>query len=173
MSEGERSKDRRGRELPRASSSRGIQERGSSTRTDLRRGATEGLSYLTLDAKVKEKLGGDEPATRALIELGKSGAQNGMDGVMAILINLTNRYDKQEINPEMLDLAKFAKHHIPEEHKLDDEEFTDKQICTSYQLGATAALVALSKTESRNMRKPPRAPPPPSPVRGTGTWLGR
>ena len=27
----------------------------------------------------------------------------------------------QEINPEMLELAKFAKHHIPEEHELDDQ----------------------------------------------------
>ena len=76
---------------------------------------------------MKEKLGWDKPATRALIELGKSGAQNGMDGVMATLVNLTNRYDKQEINPEMLELAKFAKHHFPEEHELADEDGTDSE----------------------------------------------
>ena len=72
---------------------------------------------------------------RALIELGKAGAQNGMDGVMDILVNLTNCYNKQEINPEILELAKFAKHHIPEEHKLDNEDCTDKWICTSSQMG--------------------------------------
>ena len=121
--------------------------------SDLRRWAAEGLSYLTLDADVKEKLVCDEPAMKALIELGKSGAQNVMYGVMATLVNLTNSYDKQEINPEMLELAKFAKHHIPEEHELDDEDFADKRIWTICQLGATSALVALSKTESLNMRE--------------------
>ena len=34
-----------------------------------------------------------------------------MYGVLATLVNITKRYDKQEINPEMLELAKFAKHH--------------------------------------------------------------
>merc|ERR1719295_1465452 len=120
---------------------------------DLRRWAAEGLSYLTLDADVKEKLVEDEPAVKALIELGKTGAQNVMYGVMATLVNVTNSYDKQEINPEMLELAKFAKHHIPEEHELDDEDFADKRICTIANLGVTSALVALAKTESLNMRE--------------------
>ena len=95
----------------------------------------------------------DEPAVKALIELGKTGAQNVMYGVMATLVNVTNSYDKQEINPEMLELAKFAKHHIPEEHELDDEDFADKRICTIANLGVTSALVALAKTESLNMRE--------------------
>ena len=76
-----------------------------------------------------------------------------MYGVMATLVNITNSYDKQEINPEMLELAKFAKHHIPEEHELDDEDFADKRICTIAYLGVTTALVALAKTESLNMRE--------------------
>ena len=117
------------------------------------RWAAEGLSYLTLDADVKEKLVEGEPAMKALIELGKTGAQNVMYGVMATLVNVTNSYDKQEINPEMLELAKFAKHHIPEEHELDDEDFADKRICTIASLGVTSALVALAKTESLNMRE--------------------
>merc|ERR550519_2881162 len=121
--------------------------------SDLRRWAAEGLSFLTLDAEVREKLVEDEPAMRALIELGKTGAQNVMYGVMATLVNVTNSYDKQEINPEMLELAKFAKHHIPEEHELDDEDFADKRICTIASLGVTSALVALAKTESLNMRE--------------------
>ena len=90
---------------------------------------------------------------KALIDLGKTGAQNVMYGVMATLVNITNSYDKQEINPEMLELAKFAKHHIPEEHELDDEDFADKRICTIAYLGVTTALVALAKTESLNMRE--------------------
>ena len=76
-----------------------------------------------------------------------------MYGVMATPVNITNSYSKQEINPEMLKMAKFAKPHIPEEHELDDQDFTDKRSCTICQLGATSALVALSKTESLNMRE--------------------
>ena len=64
---------------------------------------------------------------RALIELGKTGAQNVAYGVVATLVNITNSYDKQEIDPQMVELAKFAKHHIPEEHELDDEDFADKR----------------------------------------------
>ena len=33
--------------------------------------------------------------------------------------------------PEMLELAKFAKHHIPQDHELDDEDFVDKRIYVS------------------------------------------
>ena len=79
-------------------------------------------------------------------ELGKTGAQNVMYSVMAPLVNVTNSHDKQEINPEMLELAKFAKHYIPEEHELDDEDFADKRICTIANLGVTSAL---AKTESQ------------------------
>jgi len=121
--------------------------------SDLRRWAAEGLSFLTLDAEVKEKLVEDEPAMRALIELGKTGAQNVMYGVLATLVNITNSYDKQEIDPQMLELAKFAKHHIPEDHELDDEDFADKRIWTVAHMGVTSALVSLSKTESHNMRE--------------------
>ena len=49
-------------------------------------------------------------------------------GVLATLVNITNSYDKQEINPEMLELAEFAKDHIHEEPELDDEDFADKRI---------------------------------------------
>ena len=46
---------------------------------------------------------------------------------MATLVNITNSYDKQEIDPQMVEFAKFAKHLIPEEHELDDEDFADKR----------------------------------------------
>ena len=47
--------------------------------------------------------------TRALIELGNTGAQNVMYGVLATVVNVTNSLDKQEINPEMLELVIFAR----------------------------------------------------------------
>jgi len=120
---------------------------------DLRKWAAEGLAFLTLDADVKEKLVDDEPAIKALIDLGKSGSQDVMYGVITTLVNLTNSYDKQEISEEMIQLAKFAKHHIPQEHELDDPDFVDKRIFTLCQYGATSALVSLSKTDSKNMKE--------------------
>ena len=70
---------------------------------------------------------------RTMIELGKTEAQNVMYGVLATLVNITNSYDKQEINPEMLELAKFAKHHIPlhGEHELDDWSASASQRVTT------------------------------------------
>ena len=81
---------------------------------------------------MKEKLCEDEPAVKALIELGKSGDQEAAYGVVTCMVNLTNSYEKQEIMPEMLELAKFAKHHIPQEHEMDDPDFVDKRIWVSY-----------------------------------------
>jgi len=120
---------------------------------DLRKWAAEGLSFLTLDADVKEKLVDDEPAIKALIELGRTGGQDVMYGVVTCLVNLTNSFDKQEITDEMIELAKFAKHHVPQEHEMDDPDFVDKRIVTLCTYGATSALAALAKTESKNMKE--------------------
>jgi len=120
---------------------------------DLRKWAAEGLAFLTLDADVKEKLVDDEPAIKALIELGKTGGQDVMYGVITVLVNLTNSFDKQEISEEMIELAKFAKHHVPQEHEMDDPDFVDKRIWTLCKYGATSALSALAKTESDNMKE--------------------
>jgi len=120
---------------------------------DLRKWAAEGLAFLTLDADVKEKLVEDEPAIKALIELGRTGGQDVMYGVVTTLVNLTNSFDKQEISEEMIELAKFAKHHVPVEHEMDDPDFVDKRIWTLCQYGATSALAVLAKTESKNMKE--------------------
>ena len=69
---------------------------------------------------------------------------------MANIFDLASSYAKQETNPETLTRAKLAPHHTPEEHKLDDDEFTNKQICTICQLGASSAP---SKMESLNRRE--------------------
>ncbi|CAH0548699.1 unnamed protein product [Brassicogethes aeneus] len=121
--------------------------------TDIRKWAAEGLSFLTLDAEVKEKLIEDKPALRSLIELAKSGDQSALYGVVTTLVNLCNAYEKQDVLPEMLELAKFAKQHIPEEHELDDPDFVQKRIIALGKENVTTALVALSKTESDNSRE--------------------
>ncbi|KOC64160.1 Protein unc-45 like protein B [Habropoda laboriosa] len=120
---------------------------------DMRKWAVEGLSYLTFDAEVKEKLIEDGEAIQAMIELAKTGDQSVIYGVVTTLVNLCNAYDKQELIPEMIELAKFAKHHIPEEHELDDVDFVNKRIIALAKAGITSALVALSKTESQNSKE--------------------
>lgn len=120
---------------------------------DIRKWATDGLAYLTLDAEVKEKLIEDRPAIQALIQLAKTGDQNVLYGAVTTFVNLCNAYDKQELVPEMVELAKFAKHHIPEEHELDDPDFANKRLTILAEEGITTALVALAKTESHNSRE--------------------
>ncbi|XP_047471995.1 LOW QUALITY PROTEIN: protein unc-45 homolog B-like [Penaeus chinensis] len=120
---------------------------------DMRRWACEGLSYLTLDADVKEKFITDTNAIRSMIELAKTGDLNCLYGVVATFVNLCNAYDEQEVIPEMVELAKFAKHHIPEKHDLDDQDFIDKRVRILVEEGAASALVALSKTDSENSRE--------------------
>ena len=51
-----------------------------------------------------------------------------MYGVLATLVNITNSYDKQDTNPEMLEQTKFTKHCIPEEDEFDDVDNADKSI---------------------------------------------
>uniref|UniRef100_A0A1B0FL09 Protein unc-45 homolog B n=1 Tax=Glossina morsitans morsitans TaxID=37546 RepID=A0A1B0FL09_GLOMM len=120
---------------------------------DIRRWAADGLAYLTLDAEVKEKLIDDKPAIHALVDLARSGDQSCLYGVVTTFVNLCNAYEKQEILPEMLELAKFAKQHIPEEHELDDTDFVQKRIIVLANEGITTALCALAKTESDNSKE--------------------
>lgn len=120
---------------------------------DIRKFAAEGLSYLTLDADVKEKLIEDKLAIQALIELAKTGDQSVLYGVVTTLVNLVNAYEKEELLPELVELAKFAKHHVPEEHDLDDPDFISKRVIALAEEGVTTALVALSKTESDNSKE--------------------
>jgi len=120
---------------------------------DMRKWAVEGLSYLTLDAEVKEKLIEDRVALQALIDVAQQGDLSVIYGVVSTLVNLCNAYDKQEIIPEMIELAKFAKRHIPEEHELDDPDFVTKRVTILGEEGVTTALVALCKTDSNNCKE--------------------
>ncbi|KAH8369297.1 hypothetical protein KR009_007455 [Drosophila setifemur] len=120
---------------------------------DIRRWAADGLAYLTLDAECKEKLIEDKASIHALMDLARKGDQSCLYGVVTTFVNLCNAYEKQELLPEMIELAKFAKHHIPEEHELDDVDFINKRITVLANEGITTALCALSKTESHNSQE--------------------
>ncbi|KAG1681067.1 Protein unc-45 A [Nymphon striatum] len=120
---------------------------------DLRKWAAEGLSYLTLDADIKEDLIDDEVAIKALIDLAKTGDPSVLYGVVTTLVNITNSYYKEEVIPEMITLAKFAKQHIPEDHPMDEKKYVDDRLRALCKARVTTGLVALSKTESRNSKE--------------------
>lgn len=125
----------------------------SDSDTDLKRWSAEGIAFLTLDADIKEEVCRDEKIIRALIELAKTGDMNVVYGTVTTFVNLTNSYDKQEILPEMLELAKFAKQHVPEEHSKDKSEFIEKRCEMLVKLNIVTALVSLAKTESKSSRE--------------------
>lgn len=119
-----------------------------------KRWAAEGFAFLSFDAEVKEMLLEDEAAIRALIEVAKCNIETSTTyAIVNIFVNLCNAYEKKEILPEMIELAKFAKRHIPEEHEFDVEDFIIKRILILGKLGITTALVALSKVESDNCKE--------------------
>ena len=120
---------------------------------DVKRWASEGLAYLTLDADIKEDLIEDKVAMRALIDLAKTGDLSLLYGIVTTFVNLTNSHDKKEIMPELIELAKFAKQHVPEEHVKDSKEFIEKRVKELASMNITYALVALCKTESISSRE--------------------
>ncbi|GFR82849.1 Unc-45-like protein A [Elysia marginata] len=121
--------------------------------SDLRKWATEGLAYLTLDADIKEELVNDTQALTSIFGLAKESDRNMTYASVTVLVNLTNSYDKQEVSPEMMELAKFAKQHIPEEHVKDKPEFVTSRVKKLAAAGVINALVALSNTDSKNSRE--------------------
>ncbi|XP_050441733.1 protein unc-45 homolog A [Adelges cooleyi] len=123
------------------------------TKADTKRWAVEGLSYLTLDAEVKEKLIEDQAALVAIMGLAKSEKTSAMYALVSIFVNLCNAYEKQEVIPEMIELAKFSKCHVPENHELDDVDFVNKRITLLCKYGVISVLVLLAKTESTNIKE--------------------
>ncbi|VDO40269.1 unnamed protein product [Haemonchus placei] len=116
--------------------------------TDVRRFACEGLSYLSLDADVKEWIVEDSLLLRALSCLAQSAGAHCVFALANIYVNLTNSYDKPEVDEELVKLAEFAQHHVPEVHPKDTVEFVEKRVRCLVEEGAVAACVAVGKTES-------------------------
>ncbi|KAK0423976.1 hypothetical protein QR680_008441 [Steinernema hermaphroditum] len=117
---------------------------------DVRRFACEGLSYLTLDADVKEMITDDPLFLQALICLAKSAGPLCVYTLASIYVNLTNSYEKPKVDEEMVKLAQFAKHHVPETHPKDTDDCVERRVRTLVKDGAVASCIAVSKTESKN-----------------------
>uniref|UniRef100_A0AAY4BLY3 UNC-45/Cro1/She4 central domain-containing protein n=1 Tax=Denticeps clupeoides TaxID=299321 RepID=A0AAY4BLY3_9TELE len=113
-----------------------------------RRWAVEGLAYLTFDADVKEDLVEDKKALNAMFELAKSEDKTVLFAVGSTLVNCTNSYDVEKPDPQLVELAKYAKQHVPEEHPKDAQFFVEKRLLKLLQAGVVSALVCMVKQES-------------------------
>ncbi|KAM9858097.1 protein unc-45 homolog B [Aulostomus maculatus] len=113
-----------------------------------RKWAIEGLAYLTNDADVKDDFVEDELALKAMFELAKSTDKTIVYSVACTLVNCTNSYEKKEIIPELIQLAKFSKQHVPEQHPKDKKDFIDKRVKRLLKAGVTSALAVMVKADS-------------------------
>ncbi|XP_060928005.1 protein unc-45 homolog B [Limanda limanda] len=116
--------------------------------TKTRKWAIEGLAYLTNDADVKDDFVEDEPAMKAMFELAKSKDKTILYSVACTLINCTNCYDKKDILPELVQLAKFSKQHVPEQHPKDKKDFIQRRVSRLLKAGVTSALTVMVKADN-------------------------
>ncbi|XP_032018884.1 protein unc-45 homolog B isoform X2 [Hylobates moloch] len=116
--------------------------------TRTRRWAVEGLAYLTLDADVKDDFVQDVPALQAMFELAKTSDKTILYSVATTLVNCTNSYDVKEVIPELVQLAKFSKQHVPEEHPKDKKDFIDMRVKRLLKAGVISALACMVKADS-------------------------
>uniref|UniRef100_A0A8C5NHB8 Protein unc-45 homolog B n=1 Tax=Gouania willdenowi TaxID=441366 RepID=A0A8C5NHB8_GOUWI len=116
--------------------------------TKTRKWAIEGLAYLTNDADVKDDFVEDEMALKAMFELAKSNDKTILYAVACILVNCTNCYDKKEMIPELVELAKFSKQHVPEQHPKDKKDFIERRVKRLLKAGITSALAVMVKADN-------------------------
>ncbi|XP_006176604.1 protein unc-45 homolog B isoform X1 [Camelus ferus] len=116
--------------------------------TRTRRWAVEGLAYLTLDADVKDDFVQDIPALQAMFELAKTPDKTILYSVATTLVNCTNSYDVKEVIPELVQLAKFSKQHVPEEHPKDKKDFVDMRVKRLLKAGVISTLACMVKADN-------------------------
>ncbi|XP_025218628.1 protein unc-45 homolog B isoform X3 [Theropithecus gelada] len=68
--------------------------------------------------------------------------------VATTLVNCTNSYDVKEVIPELVQLAKFSKQHVPEEHPKDKKDFIDLRVKRLLKAGVISALACMVKADS-------------------------
>ena len=62
---------------------------------------------------------------------------------------MTNAFDKPEVQEELVKLAQFAKHHVPETHPKDTDDFVERRVRALVAGGAVSACVSVARTESK------------------------
>uniref|UniRef100_A0A4X2LHU5 UNC-45/Cro1/She4 central domain-containing protein n=1 Tax=Vombatus ursinus TaxID=29139 RepID=A0A4X2LHU5_VOMUR len=68
--------------------------------------------------------------------------------VATTLVNCTNSYDVKEVIPELVQLAKFSKQHVPEEHPKDKKDFVEKRVKRLLKAGVISTLACMVKADS-------------------------
>ncbi len=120
---------------------------------DTKKWAADGLSYLTLDADIKEEVTNDADTIKELFELVKKDDKNTLYSIATILYNVCNAKELKKIDPEMIELAKYAKHHIPEEHEKDKEAFFLARRQKLMDYGIVPTLITITKHNSNNCKE--------------------
>ncbi|KAM5181460.1 protein unc-45 homolog B [Mantella aurantiaca] len=113
-----------------------------------RKWAVEGLAYLTLDADVKDDFVEDEQALQAMFELSKTSDKTILYSVATTLVNCTNSYEVKEVIPELVQLAKFSKQHVPEQHPKDKKDFVTKRVKRLLKADVISTLACMLKADS-------------------------
>ncbi|XP_077989657.1 protein unc-45 homolog B-like isoform X2 [Glandiceps talaboti] len=120
---------------------------------DIRKWAAEGMAYLTLDADVKEALCEDKEAILAIIDVAKKADASMYFGIVSVFVNMVNSLEKEKPPQELIDLARFSKQHVPEDHPKDEPEFVKKRVKTLLANGIVPALIVMSKTDSDSVKE--------------------
>ncbi|XP_073526665.1 protein unc-45 homolog B [Phyllobates terribilis] len=113
-----------------------------------RKWAVEGLAYLTFDADVKDDFVEDEQALQAMFDMSKTSDKTILYSVASTLVNCTNSYEVKEVIPELVQLAKFSKQHVPEQHPKDKKDFVTKRVKRLLKADIISALSCMVKADN-------------------------
>eukprot|EP00118_Oscarella_pearsei_P009978 m.59015 g.59015 ORF g.59015 m.59015 type:complete len:918 (+) comp34855_c0_seq13:42-2795(+) len=125
----------------------------SASPVEIKKWAAEGLAFLSLDADVKESIIEEEEVIQSLLTLAKTGNPTVVFGVASTFVNLTNSYEKKEMDPQMEEFGRLSGQYIPKPHEKDAKEFVENRIEALMKCNVTTALVALASTESDGCRE--------------------
>lgn len=79
--------------------------------------------------------------------------KNTLFSIASVLINLANAVRREKPTEEMVKLAEYAKHHIPEENEKDKEAFYKARRQKLMDSGVASALVVMAKHNSDSCRE--------------------
>nr|CDS25299.1 protein unc 45 A [Hymenolepis microstoma] len=104
------------------------------------RWAIDGLAYLSLTGEVKEAVTKDKVLLEAVFKVADLGYYDTAFPLVSFLANLTNSFPEKEVLPEMVEIAKFAKQHIPEKHEQDEPKVVAQRRKTLIDIGLPSCL---------------------------------
>lgn len=120
---------------------------------DSKKWACDGLAYLTLDADIKQVLATDIASLQILFDMCKKEDTNTLFSIASVLSNVSNSIPPKKPTDEMIKLAEYAKHHIPEEHKFDNERYIKERRQLLMDAGCANAMAIMAKHKSDNCRE--------------------